>query len=194
MEFQSDFAKISHLIQTEEINQIEFSEESVNPQFSSQGTGCSVQYGGENLDQYEQDIYNIFSKAREYRQRINNVQQKMYGGADDDAGDDTGIKKKKKREPNPTFLATINLAKVLRDSGKYPDIAFKHFIKIANTIWKSAKVESKSDDVEKINVVALRIAKNPDKFIEEFQKEQTAKQACINAVSFKSKNKMNTFY
>jgi hypothetical protein len=77
MEFQSDYGKVAHLMEmSEDIENIYF-EEYNHTESAQTGAGSSV----ETLGEFEREFYEIFNKAKEYRQRLNVVESNMQGGA-----------------------------------------------------------------------------------------------------------------
>lgn len=209
MEFQSDFSRIQNLLNTEEITNVEFSEDDVSDrnkrnnwnrqdkkdmieqtdEYDKQNGGAgdnlnylddytSSQYKSQKLDSYEKDFYNIFNKAREYRKRVLNVQNRMDGGQDS-AGPGAG--EKKKRPVNKTLGLMLEMTKKMKDSGKYKDIQQKHFMKISKLILDQAKKDAGSTDInDAVRRKALELADRPDDFVARFrreQKEQNEKQA-----------------
>ena len=124
----------------------------------------SGQYNTNRLDSYEKDFFAIYNKARDYRQRIMDVDNKQHGGEE----------VKKKREVNKTLALMLELTAIMKASGKYPDIQQKHFMKISKLIVDDAKKQTGLEKVdEKVRDRALELVKNPDKYVTQFRNEQT---------------------
>lgn len=217
MEFQSDFGRIKSLLNTEEMTNIEFSEKypedtmlsESEKTFSDDKSRYNKQYGGKydninylndytsaqydskKLDDYEKDFFDIFNKAREYRERVIKLQNKMSGGQEPD----NIAPAKKKRTVNETLKLMLDMVKEMKKSNKYPGIQQKNFMKIAKAILDDVK---KKEDVTKLtdNVkkIALQIAKNPDEYIKRFHPEnvqgsiEMQKLANIRNIKYKRNN------
>ena len=122
----------------------------------------SAQYSARKLDQYEKEFYDIYNKAKEYSLRASNLQNSQYGGQE-----------KQKRAVNSTLALMLELTKTMKDSGKYPDIKQKHFMKISKKIVDQAKSDTGSTVVnEEVRQAALRLARNPEPFVQKFRQEQ----------------------
>lgn len=175
MDFQSDSNKIHKLLNTEEMTSVEFEEESNsgNELGDEWNYRENDQYGGEAgmEDPYEKDLISIFNKAREFKQRIENMnltssqaqgfqKSNMIGG----------------RKINDTIAFMLVLTKKMKDSGKYPDLKQTNFMKISKMILDDAKKQTgltKIDDVLKEK--ALKIADNPDPYVAKFRSMTTEK-------------------
>ena len=186
MEFQSDFNKIKRLIDTEEITNIEFSEdysdepienENVDVQMN-QTAGkdtldylddySSAQYKTRNLDENEADLYAIFKKAQEYRKNSLDLKNRMAGGQGDN------VSEKKPREMNPTVLLMLQMSKVMSSSIKDPEIKQKHRMQISKIILDDTKKKMNTTDIEKVRETVLKISERPEEFVAKFKKQQAA--------------------
>ncbi len=137
------------------------------------------QNGGEadDMDSYEQDFYEIFNKARNYRQQILNTQSQMDGGQDGET---------KKRGVNPTLALLLELTKIMKESKKYPDIQQKHFMKISKNIIDEARRQlgiSGKEITPQLKDKSIQLAKQADKFVDKFRNE--AKQQNIGSQNFR---------
>jgi hypothetical protein len=125
----------------------------------------SSQYNSKKLDTYEKEFFAIFNKAREYRKRVMDVQNRMYGGQEPI--------EKKKREMNSTVKLMLEMTKRMRESKKYPGIQQKHFMQISKAILDDAKKENGTDKLTKeVEETALDMIKNPETYVKKFQPEQ----------------------
>ena len=116
----------------------------------------SAQYGG--LDAVEKDFNAIFNKAREYRKRVIDLQDRMDGG---------------KREQNASLKLGIEIAQKLKEKGKKAGIQWKHLLKVSKLIIDKAKSNTNEETVTpKVIDEALKLADNPDKFIEQYLRQQ----------------------
>lgn len=140
MELQSDYSKISHLLETDDIVEIAFTEgDNDDRQYGGRNgydpwddPGTSIGFRSEdNNDEYERDIYRIFQKARDYRKRLID-DGTMYGG-------ENGKPEKKKRKANPVLLAIIELARELRKNQDYAKMKWSDLVKLAGGVWKGSK-------------------------------------------------------
>jgi len=117
MEFQSDYSKIKHLVDYEGIDKLEFSDEKGAVQLGGaencgqDGGASAAQVGGMlgDLDGFEKDFFEIFKKAREYRNRINN----SLGGKVEDSNQ-LGGEDKPKKVLNPAIAMTVATGKKVR--------------------------------------------------------------------------------
>lgn len=213
MEFRSDSERIKSLLNTEELTNIEFTEN-----YSSDKKNCNIsknhtldtefigQYGGKNnnlnymddytsgkynsaaLDSYEKDLYNIFEKARNYRKKIENIME---------GGQDTETSEKKKRQLNPTVRLMLDMSKVMKDSGKYPGLRQSHFMKISKAILLDAKKKVGTTDItEEVKETALRMAKNAEQYVNKFKSEggleSSASKGNIRSISDGKKRRSNS--
>jgi len=179
MEFQSDYSNISHLMQTEEINHIEFSSDenvrtkhevhhntngSMNGGMNSGNVPVGTTEYDLNEQEYENDLYNIFNKAKEYRQRMSNDDD-MYGGASED-----------KRKNSP-IVHIVGLAKELRAKKAYDNVAkkFTDYVVIASIIWKDAQEKAASEEAAEIKSIADKLQANVSDYTKKFQEKQKEK-------------------
>lgn len=184
MEFLSDRGEINSLLKTDEMTNVEFSENV--PTYSNNSSkrdwdygvdtvesDSKFQKGGETsktLDSYEKDFFAIFDKAREYRKRIMDVQNRMEGGAEESS---SSSGEKKEKVVNSTLRLMLDMTKMMKDSKKFPDIQQKHFMKISKIIVTEAKKRANVEVInDKVKEIALSLSKNPEKFIAQFKEEQ----------------------
>ena len=132
----------------------------------------SAQYNLKSLDKYEQDFYHVYDKARQYRERVMKTQFEMNGGED----------KPKKKMPR-TVLIMLAISAEIRKSGKYTQYKQPQLMKISKFILDDAKKqlginEVTESDWDKIETKAMGLAKNPEKYIQQYEssKETTDKE------------------
>ena len=114
----------------------------------------SPQYGAADADKREQEFRQIYDKAQEYRQRLSAVQT---------AG-------KEKRELPAGIVLMQEIAAILRESGKFPDLKHINFMSVGKLIIDDLKEKEGTTNVEDIRKKAIEIAKNrPEKYVERFR-------------------------
>jgi|SRR5579872_2100550 len=158
MEFQSDYSKIKHLVDYEGLDKLEFSDERGTIQSggaencgqdggaTAQNEGATAQNEGYaqvgnmlgDLDGFEKDFFEIFKKAREYRNRINN----SLGGKEESQ---LGGEDKPKKKLNPVIAMTVETGKRVRAN------------KEVQTLLKDKKL--KNTDIFKIGGMIIKEAK-----------------------------------
>ncbi|XWV26277.1 hypothetical protein QJ857_gp0798 [Tupanvirus soda lake] len=127
----------------------------------------SAQYNSKRLDSYEKEFFAIYNKAREFRQRIMDI-EKQKGGQDVN---------KPKRAVNKTLALMLELSKNMKDSGKFPNIQQKHFMKISKMIVDEAKRQTGTQEVnDSVRQAALQLVKNAEPFVAKFRSEQSQNQ------------------
>ncbi|XWV25022.1 hypothetical protein QJ856_gp0756 [Tupanvirus deep ocean] len=127
----------------------------------------SAQYNSKRLDSYVKEFFAIYNKAREFRQRIMDI-EKQKGGQEEN---------KPKKPVNKTLALMLELSKNMKDSGKYPNIQQKHFMKISKMIVDEAKKQTGMQEVnDTVRQTALQLVKNADPFVTKFRNEQSQNQ------------------
>lgn len=120
----------------------------------------------DQLDDMERDFFAIFSKAREYRKRVENM---MEGGQSAEGGE------KKKRTLSPVIRLMIDLSRKMNTSRKYPDIKGIHFMKISKMIVDEAKRRVGTNELnDQVKEEAMRLSDNPTEFVERYRREKAA--------------------
>lgn len=156
----------------------------------------SPQYGGNQLSNYERDFYDVYQRAREYRDRVLDGRNEMLNGRNEmlNGGNEMlgGKKKgnenvsdngKPKRPLNPVMVIILELAKIMnqmKDNGQFPShLKQKHFMKIGGMIVCEAKQELKINDLndeadkEKVRQKAKEILQKRGKnFIDRINEEK----------------------
>ncbi len=195
MDIRTDFK--NNLLDTDRIEEVEFEEyknysdnnrkhnENVDSDYVRQFGGkndnlnylddyTSAQYNSKRLDSFEKEFVDMYNKAREFRQRIGDVENKQknqFGGQDDNG-------EKKKRPLPPAIKLMQELTKIMRNTGKYPEIKQVQFIKISKMIVDDAKKQTGMQDVnETVRQAALQIVKNPEKYVERYKNESKNAQS-----------------
>jgi len=113
----------------------------------------------------KKSFFAIYNKAREYRQKLMDI-EKQRGGQDENG-------QQKKKPFNKTLALMLDLTKIMKDSGKYPEIQQKHFIKISKMIVDEAKKQTGMQEVnDTVRQSALQLVKNPEQFVVRFRNEQ----------------------
>lgn len=126
-------------------------------------SSAQYNYKSKDLDTYEKEFKMIFDRAREYRKRIMNFQQRMEGGKPEEQ------KPKKKREPPKALNFYIEMAKTLRKTVSDKRIKHKDFMKISKMIIDDVKKKIGTTELtDKVKENALRIAENPGEYVKRF--------------------------
>lgn len=214
LDLRSDYRKIEDLLKTENISDIQFSETSEQAyNYNKKQRGGFTefeysdfdgmyenklnknQYGGlaksKNSDfneiysdnQKENEMFAIFEKARNYRERVmENNEINQSGGGDESE------QPKKKRTVNKTLALMLNLTKIMKTLGRYPDIKQKDFMKISKMILDDVKKkEGTSELTDHVAKIAEELAKNPDKYVQMFR-QGTVQTSNANNRSFNKKS------
>lgn len=130
------------------------------------------------LDSYEKEFFAIFNKAKEYQRRISKIENRMIGGADDE----TRVSERSEKKPRPlneTMRLTIDVAKKLKETGRYPDIPWKHIMQVSKLIIDDAKRDSK-EITPVVRERALELASNPDEYVSRWRIQVAQKQQTSN--------------
>lgn len=132
-----------------------------------------------NLDSYEKEFFAIFNKAKEYRRRIMDVQNRMEGGQmNEESGqsrESEGSSGEKKPRPlNETMRLTIDVARKLKESEKCPGIQWKHLMQVSKLIIDDAKSGGKEVNIDVRNK-ALELASNPDEYVSKWRLQTAQK-------------------
>ncbi|AYV85030.1 MAG: hypothetical protein Satyrvirus2_41 [Satyrvirus sp.] len=215
LDSKSDFDDINSLINDDDISHIEFTESLPSDKNIKGGAETldylddysSAQYGSNNgqpaTSSYEGELYDIFQKANDYRNMVNNSQNKMDGGKkttssaemreEEEKEETEGTEEIKKPKKETVFTVMIKISGVLRKSGKFPGIRTADFMKISKMIYKDAKEKAKSDDIESIKKIALKIAEDDsEEYVEKFNEQKTSTKSNIRKMkSIKGGNLFN---
>ena len=133
----------------------------------------SSKFKPNSSDPYEKDLYNIFKKAREYRERVINVQSKMDGGKKRYNNEN---EPKKKKPLNKTMALMLEMSKIMKQSISTEGVQYKHLMQISKMILDEAKRREKTTEVnEKVSQLALQLARHPDKFVAQFKENTKSK-------------------
>jgi len=176
----------------------------------------SAQYGASQLKKYEEDFYKIYEQAREYGQQIRSLQNNNlenideypnydddddeYPNYDDDIEDwpenQDGGEDKPKRELPPRLKLMQQMAKKMRDSGKYPGLVQVNFMSIAKLMIDDIIREKKTDDINKISDDAMKLViTKADEYIKRFRdappKIKPIKKSKITQSNDRSNNRGN---
>jgi hypothetical protein len=155
----------------------------------------SSQYNSKRLDAYEKDFIDMYNKAREYRHRIIDVENKRKNEQSQSGGQQET--QKKVRVLNPTVRLMLDLTKIMKSSGKYPEIKQSQFMQISKMIVDDAKKQTGMQEVnDTVKQSAMQLAKNPQKYIERFKNQQSLKDGNSDTKSgsnFRGNDKMKNF-
>jgi len=169
MDFRSESSNIDDLLKIDELTSIELTERPwghTQGQVETQAGGIdwdddmnqdggavmngSCQLVGEidagvtSLDTYEKDFYEIFNKAKEYRQRVDDVQRNNQTNQVNQVNQTQAGG----REPNPTIMVLIHIAKIVKASNQYTNVSkWTDFIKIGKLILDKAKEKTGITDL-----------------------------------------------
>jgi hypothetical protein len=127
-------------------------------------------YGGADDDRDEQDLYDIFSRAQKYGNRIGST------GVNATNSRSAYIQNGGARELNPELRVIIEVAKVMYKSKKYPEIKWTDTIKVSKLVVNRAKQQTKSDDLEVVKERAMELIENPDEFIKIYNSQKVMPQ------------------
>lgn len=152
----------------------------------------SSQYNSKRLESYEKDFMDLYNKAREFRQRVinvenehNDINRNQYGGQGENG-------EKKKRPLPPAIRLMQELSKIMRESGKYSEFKPAQLIKISKMIVDDAKKQTGMQEInETVRQAALQIVKNPDEYIKRFKNEQASLGNSNNSSSSNSRSNSN---
>lgn len=102
---------------------------------SDRQSDTGAQIGGSDLEKYEKDFYDVYNKAREYRRRVVDLENRMLGGQSS-----TGDSKPKKKL-NATMKRMIDMVGELKNNfaGANPDIKHVEWMSVAKLIIDDAR-------------------------------------------------------
>lgn len=158
MNFLSDYKNSDnqHTMNSDDEFNLEFTED--NDQ-----TGGAEYTDEKRLNQIEDQFMQIMNQAREYRNRIMNMQNQL--GGDDD-------QPKKKREIPRALALILQLNGALRATGKYKDIPPKFLMKISKMIIDDAKKQLNTTELTlAVEEKAMVLVKNSDYYVNRFRTE-----------------------
>lgn len=200
LNLQSEYNDIKNYMYTEQIDTIEFSE-SPSPEKKKQsgGTNVNMPNYSEKYDNFqrENEMFAIFEKARNYRDRVN--EKKQDGGKNKSGENKSG--ENKKRVINKTLALMLNLTKIMKNHNKYQQLKQKDFMKISKMILDDAKNANKTTELtdavikkaeelanqtaeELANQTTEELAKNPNIYIQKLLNESAQKVTNTNDRSF----------
>ena len=138
--------------------------------------------GNRTAADYEQELLAIFNRSGAYRKQIENEQnntQMHTGGRSRSMNSDSD--KPKKSLPD-TVRLMLDISKKIKQSDKYSDIPQKHLMKIAKIIVNDAKKQTNNTTVnDEVKALAMKLADNPAKYVDQFKKEQESEPASASA-------------
>lgn len=134
--------------------------------------------GGQNddkLDSYEKDFFEIFNKAKEYRRRIMDAQNRMDGGQNSEHKPEYEKVEEKKAKPlGETMKLTMDVSRKIKDSNKYPEIQWKYLMQVSKLIIDDAKKMVGSKEVNNdVREKALELANNPQEYVAKWRERST---------------------
>jgi ElaB/YqjD/DUF883 family membrane-anchored ribosome-binding protein len=115
----------------------------------------------------ERDFQRIYEKAKEYGDRIDEMENRdLYNiyqkAVDRQKG---GEEEKKKRAMNETFALINQIANKLKEYNKSSEIKRKDLIKIAGQIVKDAKKEANTEKTnDEVKRLAMKMVEHPEKY------------------------------
>ena len=111
------------------------------------------QWGG--YDDDVPNLYSMFNKAKSYSRNMDD-QNSIRGGA--------------KRELNPKLRLGLDLAGIMKKSGKYPEVGWTQLISVSKLIIADAMDKTGKTDVDdSVKRAAMDIVKNPQKYIDQIK-------------------------
>ena len=123
---------------------------------------------------YEEDFYEIYNKAREYRQLIEKSRS-MHGGATEKKAKDPN---KPKKPPSSTLLAYGKIAKAIKSHPAAAGLKWTDLIQVAKMIVDIGKNKTGTQKIpaegtpqfNSLISICEGLAKDPTKYINEFKK------------------------
>ena len=194
MEFRSDYQKIQHLMETDDINDVQFSDSSEENERQYGGisafTDVNINERSKN-EPNEKRLFAIFQKAINYRDGVKDNNELNQKGGQIESGE------KPKKSVNKTLRLMLDLTKIMKNLGKYPDIKQKDYMKVSKMILDEAKKREGTEEVTpRVAEVAEKIAQNPDEYIQKVrlimsQSKGNNRMSSTKSYSKRSYNKRN---
>lgn len=201
MDLRSDYQRVQHLMETEHIDDIQFSDDEShysNPQRGgyddndndydydykshrdSQHGGYEAEADVHDTAQQEHELHKIFKKAQHFRDTIH--------VNDQHGGDDV-----KKSRGLPVALQQMHvIAKIVKENMGTNKIPPKNLLQVAKIILNEAKEKHKTKDLTPaVKSTSEALAAKPDKFIEEWRKT-SGNTAAASRIKSKSKKLYNS--